>query len=78
MPALQAYFADKATAEAARTKLTAAGVASDHIHIWNNIAEGATFAANRDDASEGGALLNGLRAAPCYKCPNCGTTSGYG
>ncbi len=62
MTNIQAQFTDKTTAEAARTKLIAAGVAPDHIHIWNNIAEGATFEANSDDASEGGALLGGALA----------------
>ena len=60
MSTIQANFADHATAETARTKLVAAGVSATRIHIWNNIAGDAPFAANRDDASEGGALLGGL------------------
>lgn len=59
MSTIHANFADHATAETARTKLVAAGVAQSRIHIWNNIAGDAPFAANRDDASEGGALLGG-------------------
>lgn len=57
---IQSHFADKATAEQARTKLVAAGVAQSRIHIWNNIDGSAPFAANRDDAAEGGALIGGL------------------
>ena len=59
MPKIQAHFADKAAAERARAALVAAGVASSRVHIWNNIAGGAPFAANRDDATEGGAILGG-------------------
>ena len=53
MPKTQAHFTDKATAERARAALVATGVAASRIHIWNNIAGGAPFAANRDDATEG-------------------------
>ena len=53
MPKIQAHFTDKATAENVRAALVAAGVAASRIHIWNNIADGAPFAANRDDATEG-------------------------
>ncbi len=60
MPTIQANFADKAAAEQARTRLIEAGVANGRIHIWNNIADDAPFAANRDDAAEGGALIGGL------------------
>jgi len=60
MSTIHANFADHATAETARTKLVAAGVAAGHIHIWNNIAGNAPFAASRDDAAEGGALIGGL------------------
>ena len=59
MSTIHANFADKAAAEQARTQLVAAGVAQNRIHIWNNISGDAPFAANRDDASEGGALLGG-------------------
>ena len=59
MPKIQAHFTDKATAERARAALVATGVAASRIHIWNNIAGGAPFAANRDDATEGGAILGG-------------------
>jgi hypothetical protein len=59
MSTIQANFADHATAETARTKLVAAGVSANRIHIWNNITGDAPFAANRDDAAEGGALLGG-------------------
>lgn len=60
MPKIQAHFTDKATAEKARAALVAAGVAASRVHIWNNIAGGAPFAANREDATEGGAVLGGL------------------
>jgi hypothetical protein len=60
MPKIQAHFTDKATAEKARAALVAAGVAASRIHIWNNISGGAPFAANREDATEGGAVLGGL------------------
>ena len=53
MPNIQAHFTDKATAERARAALVTTGVAVSRIHIWNNIAGGAPFAANRDDATEG-------------------------
>ena len=53
MTNIQAHFTDKATAERARAALVAAGVAASRIHIWNNIAGGAPFAANREDATEG-------------------------
>ena len=59
MPKTQAHFVDKATAQKARAALVATGVAASRIHIWNNIAGGAPFAANRDDATEGGAILGG-------------------
>ena len=59
MTNIQAHFTDKTTAERARAALVAAGVAASRIHIWNNIAGGAPFAANREDATEGGAILGG-------------------
>lgn len=60
MTNIQAHFADKTTAEEARAALVESGVAKERVHIWNNIEGSAPFAANRDDASEGGALLGGL------------------
>ncbi len=48
MPSIQAHFVDKFTAEQARTKLVATGVAQSRIHIWNNIDGSALFVANWD------------------------------
>ena len=57
---IQAHFADKATAEKVRAALVAAGVDANRVHIWNDLDGSAPFAASRDDASEGGALLGGF------------------
>lgn len=62
MTNIQAHFTDKTTAEKARTTLVESGVAKERVHIWNDLDGSAPFAANRDDASEGGALLGGLLA----------------
>lgn len=62
MTNIQAHFTDKATAETARAALIAAGVDANRVHIWNDLDGSAPFAANRDDAGEGGALLGGLLA----------------
>ena len=58
MPSLQGEFKSKAAAQAAITALTAAGVARDHIRLWNIIPDRESH--HSDAGVVGGAMVGGL------------------